>query len=138
MYCCVFVFSCTVLGACHIRLCLQATLLARQEKFGQVKSSLRSQGTHIHKLLQKLWTAQPSFLFSCVSRRISPPTCSMEPYSLVDMMTLLTASSSACHDRDLLPLISAYFLAAACDKRMRLLTSFLVVRLQMWMIVDYL
>jgi len=36
---CVFVFSCTVWGACHIGLCLQATLLATQEKFGQVKSS---------------------------------------------------------------------------------------------------
>ena len=36
---CVFVFSCAVWGACHIGLCLQATLLARQEKFGQVKSN---------------------------------------------------------------------------------------------------
>ena len=33
---CVLVFSCTVWGACHIGLCLQATLPAGQEKFGDI------------------------------------------------------------------------------------------------------
>jgi len=57
VFCCVFVFSCIVWGACHIGLCLQATLLARQEKFGQVK----------YIFLLHLWAAlshcRLSFLF---------------------------------------------------------------------------